>query len=130
MRRELARGDATQCGFPCLLVAFRPFLLALLINFREITYAGSHYGYNGESEEDIPVRERTCLLFARAWDSGTFPIVAVSNAEAIVKGVERTTIRVSWLICAVGVTSDTRLAPTADRRSGPTSFRNDFLELA
>jgi hypothetical protein len=43
------------------------------------------------SEEDIPVRERTCLLFARAWDSGAFPIVAGSNpvVEVIVKGVER-----------------------------------------
>ena len=38
------------------------------------------------SEEDVPVRERTCLLFARAWDSGTFPIVAVSIVEVIVKG--------------------------------------------
>jgi hypothetical protein len=39
MRRELASGDATQCGFPSLLVAFRPFLLTLIIDFREITYA-------------------------------------------------------------------------------------------
>jgi hypothetical protein len=47
MRRELASGDATQCGFPSLLVAFRPFLLALIINFREITYTRSQYEYNG-----------------------------------------------------------------------------------
>jgi hypothetical protein len=89
MRKELARGDATQCDFPCLLVAFRPFLLALLINFREITYARSQYGYDndGGSEEDIPVRERTCLLFARARDSSeTFPILAGLNVEVIDKG--------------------------------------------
>jgi hypothetical protein len=68
MKGKLARGDAAQCDFPCLLVAFRPFLLALLINFREITYARSLYGYDAMEggEEDIPVRERTCLLFARA----------------------------------------------------------------
>ena len=68
MRGELTRGDATQCDFPCLLVAFRPFLLALLINLREITYERFQYGYDTKEviEEDIPVRERTCLLFARA----------------------------------------------------------------
>jgi hypothetical protein len=38
------------------------------------------------SEDDIPVRERTCLLFARAADSGGFPILAVSIVEVIVKG--------------------------------------------
>jgi len=37
------------------------------------------------SEEDIPVRERTCLLFARAVDSGGLPILAVSIVEVIVK---------------------------------------------
>ena len=88
MRRELASGDATQCDFPCLLVAFRPFLVALLINLREITYARSQYGYDTMegSEDDIPVSERTCLLFARAWDSGGLPILAVSIVEVIVRG--------------------------------------------
>ncbi len=36
-----------------------------------------------EGNEDIPVRERTCLLFARAWASGGLPIEAVSIVEVI-----------------------------------------------
>jgi hypothetical protein len=45
-------------------------------------------------KEDVPVRERTCLLFARAREAGGFPIVSGSNlcgeacAEDIFKGVE------------------------------------------
>lgn len=39
-----------------------------------------------EEDIDIPVRERTCLLFARALDPGGFPIVAISIVEVIVKG--------------------------------------------
>ncbi len=79
------------------------------------------------------MRERTCLLFARAWDSGTFPIVVVSIVEVIVKGVERRRRR-KWLICAGKVTS-TSLGVSSSgpdqvlRRSGPTSFRRDFLEV-
>ena len=40
------------------------------------------------NEENKPVSERTCLLFARAWDSRGFPISAGSNTApvAIVKG--------------------------------------------
>jgi hypothetical protein len=36
-------------------------------------------------EEDVPVRERTCLLFARAVGGG-FPILVISIVEVIVKG--------------------------------------------
>lgn len=69
------------------------------------------------SEEDIPVRVRTCLLFARAWDSGGFPIVAVSIVPVvvIVKGVECERGRIwgrKWLICAIGMTSIIVLAST------------------
>jgi hypothetical protein len=37
-------------------------------------------------EADAPVRERTCLLFARAWEGGGFPMLPVSIVEVIFKG--------------------------------------------
>ena len=50
-KKMLACGDVTHGGFPCRLIAFGPFLLALFVNFREITCAKITATQNGTMYE-------------------------------------------------------------------------------
>ena len=82
---------------------------------------GSERYRSQDLEELLPVRERTCLLFARGPTSGGLPILEVSIVEVIVKrGRREGGERGGWeekmkmdggLICAIRVTSVLRFRP-------------------